>query len=92
VRAVPACRVPWQPLLGHVHAGEPSQEEAATALLIAAKRADAIASEVALHTEKNTEELKSLMQENTALTLQVKAYTDLLEEIHRHVTALGAPP
>ena len=62
----------------------------AAALLIAAKRADAIASEIAIHTEKNTEELKNLMQENTALTLQVKANTDLLEEIHRHVTALGA--
>ena len=60
----------------------------ATALLIAAKRADAIASEIAIHTEKNTEELKNLMQENTDLTLQVKTNTDLLEEIHRHVTAL----
>ena len=64
----------------------------AAALLIAAKRADAIASEVALHTEKNTEELKALMAENTALTLQVKSNTDLLEEIHRHVSTLGAPP
>ncbi|HZL63933.1 MAG TPA: hypothetical protein VFD50_03170 [Thermoleophilia bacterium] len=63
----------------------------AAALLIAAKRADAIASEVATHTEKNTEDLKGLMQENTAMTLQVKKNTDLLEEIHRHVTALGAP-
>ncbi len=59
----------------------------AAALLIAAKRADAIASEIAIHTEKNTEELKSLMQENTALTMQVKANTDLLEDIHRHLTA-----
>jgi uncharacterized membrane protein len=64
----------------------------AAALLIAAKRADAIASEIAVHTEKNTEELKNLMQENTDLTLQVKKNTDLLEEIHRHVTALGAAP
>ena len=66
----------------------------AAALLIAAKRADAIASEIAIHTEKNTEELKALMQENTALTLLVKTNTDLLEEIHRHVTALGesSPP
>jgi len=64
----------------------------AAALLIAAKRADAIASEVALHTEKNTEDLKALMAENTALTMQVKQNTDLLEEIHRHVSALGAPP
>ncbi|HEY5472939.1 MAG TPA: DUF1003 domain-containing protein [Candidatus Limnocylindrales bacterium] len=64
----------------------------AAALLIAAKRADAIASEVALHTEKNTDDLKGLMQENTALTVEVKKNTDLLEEIHRHVSALGAPP
>ena len=64
----------------------------AAALLIAAKRADAIASEVAIHTEKNTEDLKGLMQENTAMTLQVKKNTDLLEEIHRHVAALGASP
>ena len=61
----------------------------AAALLIAAKRADAIASEVALHTEKNTEELKALMAENTDLTTQVKKNTDLLEEIHRHVALLG---
>ena len=61
----------------------------AAALLIAAKRADAIASEVAIHTEKNTEDLKGLMQENTAMTLQVKKNTDLLEEIHRHVAALS---
>ena len=58
--------------------------------MIAAKRADAIASEVALHTEKNTDDLKDLMAENTALTQQVKKNTDLLEEIHRHVTALSA--
>jgi len=64
----------------------------AAALLIAARRADAIASEVAIHTEKNTEDLKALMAENTALTMQVKSNTDLLEEIHRHVTALSAPP
>jgi uncharacterized membrane protein len=61
----------------------------AAALLIAAKRSDAIASEVAIHTEKNTEDLKGLMQENTALTQQVKKNTDLLEEIHRHVAGLS---
>jgi uncharacterized membrane protein len=60
----------------------------AAALLIAAKRADAIASEIALHTEKNTEDIKGLVNENTALTELVKANTDLLEEIHRHVSAL----
>ncbi|MCW3044028.1 MAG: hypothetical protein JWL57_2186, partial [Actinobacteria bacterium] len=43
---------------------------------------------IALHTEKNTEDIKSLVNENTALTELVKANTDLLEEIHRHVSAL----
>src|SRR5579862_6195059 len=60
----------------------------AAALLIAAKRADAISSEIAVHTEKNTDDLKGLVSENTALTEQVKRNTDLLEEIHRHVAAL----
>jgi uncharacterized membrane protein len=60
----------------------------AAALLIAAKRADAVASEIAVHTEKNTDDLKDLVNENTALTEQVKRNTDLLEEIHRHVSAL----
>lgn len=60
----------------------------AAALLIAAKRADAVASEIALHTEKNTEDLKGLVQENTRLTEVVKRNTDLLEEIHRHLSAL----
>jgi uncharacterized membrane protein len=61
----------------------------AAALLIAAKRADAIASEIAIHTERNTDDIKTLVNENTALTEQVKRNTDLLEEIHRHVTALS---
>jgi len=60
----------------------------AAALLIAAKRADAISSEIAIHTEKNTEDLKGLVNDNTALTVLVKTNTDLLEEIHRHVAAL----
>ena len=60
----------------------------AAALLIAAKRADGIASEIAVHTEKNTEDLKGLVSDNTALTQQVKKNTDLLEEIHRHVSVL----
>jgi len=60
----------------------------AAALLIAAKRADAISSEIAVHTEKNTDDLKGLVSENTALTVLVKKNTDLLEEIHRHVSAL----
>ncbi|MDQ6949233.1 MAG: DUF1003 domain-containing protein [Actinomycetota bacterium] len=61
----------------------------AAALLIAAKRADAISSEIAIHTEKNTDDLKGLLAENTELTTQVKKNTDLLEEIHRHLSALS---
>ncbi len=68
-------------------------------LLIAAKRADSISSELAMHTFKNTEADTKLLNENTELTRQVKANTDMLDEIHRHVTALteamkqnAAPP
>jgi uncharacterized membrane protein len=61
----------------------------AAALLIAAKRADAISSEVALHTANNTDDIKTLIAENTALTSQVKKNTDLLEEIHLHVANIG---
>ena len=57
-------------------------------LLIAAKRADSISSELAMHTFNNTEADTKLLNENTDLTRQVKANTDALEEIHRHVTAL----
>jgi len=61
----------------------------AAALLIAAKRADAISSEVAMHTANNTDDIKTLIQENTALIAQVKSNTDLLEEIHRHIANIG---
>jgi uncharacterized membrane protein len=61
----------------------------AAALLIAAKRADAVSSEVALHTENNTDDIKRLLAENTALTAQVKKNTDLLDEIHLHVANIG---
>jgi uncharacterized membrane protein len=47
----------------------------AAALLIAAKRADSIASEIALHTEKNTDDIKTLLQQNTDLTQAVEALT-----------------
>lgn len=50
----------------------------AAALLIAAKREDAISSEIALHTEHNTDDIKKLISENTELTAQVKRATDLL--------------
>ena len=61
----------------------------AAALLIAAKRADAISSEIALHTEKNTDDIKTLIQENTDLTAAIKRATDLLDEIHLHVANIG---
>ena len=61
----------------------------AAALLIAAKRADAISSEVALHTSNNTDDIKTLIAENTTLTSQVKKATDLLDEIHLHVANIG---
>ncbi len=57
-------------------------------LLIAAKRADSISSELAMHTFNNTERDTKLLNENTELTRQVKANTDTLDEIHRHVTLL----
>lgn len=62
----------------------------AAALLIAAKRSDAIASEVALHTANNTDDIKSLIQENTKLTESMKRNTDLLDEIHLHIANIGA--
>jgi uncharacterized membrane protein len=61
----------------------------AAALLIAAKRSDAISSEVALHTANNTDDIKKLVQENTELTAAVKKATDLLDEIHLHITNIG---
>ncbi len=68
----------------------------AAALLIAAKRADSISSEIAVHTEKNTDDIKTLIQdvqnligENTTLTEEVKKGTDLLDEIHLHVANIG---
>jgi uncharacterized membrane protein len=61
----------------------------AAALLIAAKRADAISSEVALHTSTNTDDIKKLITENTAIIAQMKKNTDLLEEIHLHLANIG---
>lgn len=61
----------------------------AAALLIAAKRADAISSEVAVHTATNTDDIKLLIQENTVLTQAIKDATDLLDEIHLHVSNIG---
>jgi uncharacterized membrane protein len=61
----------------------------AAALLIAAKRADAISSEIAIHTERNTDDIKALIQENTTLTSEVKHNTDVLDEIHLHLVRIA---
>jgi len=59
----------------------------AAALLIAAKRADHIASEIAIHTETNTEAIKTLLERNTELTQEVR---NLAEQVHKHL--IGEPP
>jgi uncharacterized membrane protein len=58
-------------------------------LLIANKRGEQIAAELALHTEKNTEDIAALLQQNHLLTEQIKQDTCLLEEIHKHISALS---
>lgn len=55
----------------------------AAALLIAAKRADQISSEIAVHTERTADDIKLLLQQNTDLTQQVH---DLTHIIHDHLT------
>lgn len=49
-------------------------------LLIAAKRADQISAETAVHTLTNTELLKSLIEQNTELTRQVHDLTTRIDE------------
>jgi uncharacterized membrane protein len=51
-------------------------------LLIAAKRADQIASELAMHTYDNTQHIRELIQQNTDLT---QAVDNLTEQIHERV-------
>ncbi len=51
-------------------------------LLISAKRADSVSSQVALHTLANTSQLQLLIEANTALTETVAT---LAGEIHEHV-------
>jgi len=58
-------------------------------LLIAAKRADAIAAEQSLHHLNGSESLVDMMLANTQLTNAVREDTRLLREIHKHVTALA---
>jgi uncharacterized membrane protein len=57
-------------------------------LLISAKRADSISSEVALHTLRNTARLEELIEANTALTGQV---SELAKQIHAHVCQSAEP-
>jgi hypothetical protein len=49
-------------------------------LLIAAKRADQISAETALHTLTNTEMLKTLIEQNTELTRQIHELTKRMDE------------
>ncbi|HTL85819.1 MAG TPA: DUF1003 domain-containing protein [Acidimicrobiia bacterium] len=51
-------------------------------LLIAAKRADQIASELAMHTFDNTKAIQTLLQQNTDLTQTID---DLMEQVHAQV-------
>jgi len=60
----------------------------AAALLIAAKRADSIASEIAMHTETNTDQIKTLLEQNTELTRAVEALT---KEVHERVCTTPTP-
>lgn len=57
-------------------------------LLIAAKRADQIAASVSLHTLENTEQLTTLLQQNTTLTEQI---AELTREMHTHIAAAPMP-
>jgi uncharacterized membrane protein len=54
-------------------------------LLIAAKRADQISSELAVHTYDNTQVIQALLQQNTDLT---KAVDDLTTQIHATICKL----
>jgi uncharacterized membrane protein len=53
-------------------------------LLIAAKRADQISSELALHTFENTQGIQQLLQQNTELTRAIESLTG---QIHDRVCA-----
>ena len=44
---------------------------------------------MAIHTANNTDDIKTLIAENTALTAAMKKNTDLLDEIHLHLTNIG---
>jgi uncharacterized membrane protein len=58
-------------------------------LLIAAKRADQVSSELAVHTYSNTESLRTLIEYNNGLTERIAALT---EEIARLNHAVASTP
>ncbi|HEX3424926.1 MAG TPA: DUF1003 domain-containing protein [Acidimicrobiales bacterium] len=58
-------------------------------LLIAAKRADQVSSELAVHTFQNTEGIRLLLEQNTELT---KAVDDLTTQIHHEICKQGEIP
>ena len=47
-----------------------------------AKRADQVASEIAVHTENNTDDIKTLLEQNTRLTEAIEALT---KEVHAKI-------
>jgi uncharacterized membrane protein len=57
-------------------------------LLIANKRGEQIAAELAKHTYELTQKNKQLLEENTRLTQEVHEQTRQLGEIHKHITAV----
>ena len=58
-------------------------------ILIAAKRADRVAAEQATAHYAETAKLDELQTQNNAMTASIATQTALLDEIHRHVTALA---
>jgi len=58
-------------------------------ILIAAKRADRIQAEQATAHYEETRKLDALQTQNNEMTARIETATDLLAEIHRHVSALG---
>lgn len=58
----------------------------AALLLIAAKRSDQISSEVAVHTERTADDIKTLLEANTELTREVH---DLALAVHDHMIKEG---
>jgi len=57
-------------------------------LLIANRRGEQIAAEIAVATKNNTDGIAAELAVNTTLTKAVQANTDQIAEVHRHVTAL----